>query len=343
MFNPTHFSSEKVPFEQVPTFGLETFQQKLLNNVLEKAPQILKIDGLKIIDALKNLTNQKLIKDAFTAPLPGSPPMIDDDIDDLPPLVKGMTMREILILGTIATILKKTDVLEAACHQSNKLETGSFQELVAVDSNRHLHVQKFGSYAPNRPCVILEAGGGSGGDSWGQVKDLLKDSAYGLSYDRAGLWLFSDSGSQPGSISQTMKDFEAMLTQLEEKGAIKSPYVLVGHSLGGVFMQLYAAMHPEKVAGLVLVDSSSDTVGEDPRMAPTFACPPAQDFLAIETFMPRSTAEVLFPRARHTLTAHAEAVHKKESLSVLGERIKKRSQPFFGNIPLRVITKRQNE
>lgn len=104
-------------------------------------------------------------------------------------------------------------------------------------------------------------------------------------------------------------------------------------------MQFYALNHPDKVAGLVLVDSSSDSMAEDLRMAPSFDIPEANDLQMLDPLMPRSTAELLFPRARHTLTAHAEAFHKKETLAILGTCVQEHATPVFGTTPLHVITR----
>lgn len=323
----------------IPLSGFTPEEEKLLIKVLDKAPSILGVDPLTIKNALNNLDNQKKIKEAFSSSLPGSPPIHEEDIDDLPPIVAGMTIREIVLLGTLATVLKVTDALEDACIRSNQIESGSFREWISIDAHRQLHVQKFGTPSPHHRCVIMESGGGTGGDSWGKVKELIEDSSYGFSYDRAGLWLFSDQSPNTGRLSQISQDFESMVTKLEEKGDIKSPYILVGHSLGGIFMQFYALNHPDKVAGLILVDSSNDTVAEDPRMAPSFNVPEAHDFHVLNHLMPRSTAEQLFPRARHTLTAYTEAVHKRETLSHFGQSVKKHAEPVFGNTPLCVITR----
>jgi pimeloyl-ACP methyl ester carboxylesterase len=70
-------------------------------------------------------------------------------------------------------------------------------------------------------------------------------------YDRAGLG-WSDPGPWPTTGKRIVADLHALL----DATRIPPPYVLVGHSVAGFHVRLYAARHPERVAGLVLVDSS---------------------------------------------------------------------------------------
>jgi pimeloyl-ACP methyl ester carboxylesterase len=71
-------------------------------------------------------------------------------------------------------------------------------------------------------------------------------------YDRAGQgWSDDSAGSRDGSA--VVADLRALLRRAHERG----PYVLVGHSAGGSYAMIYAARHPEEVAGMVLLDSTS--------------------------------------------------------------------------------------
>jgi pimeloyl-ACP methyl ester carboxylesterase len=71
-------------------------------------------------------------------------------------------------------------------------------------------------------------------------------------YDRAGMG-WSEMGPEPRDAKQISSELHTLVT----KAGIDGPYVLVGHSFGGLYMQTYAARYPNEVAGVALVESSS--------------------------------------------------------------------------------------
>ena len=73
------------------------------------------------------------------------------------------------------------------------------------------------------------------------------------SYDRAGVG-YSDPGRGPGDSATIVDDLHRLLTA----ASIKPPYLLVGHSLGGMHVRLYADVYPKEVVGMVLVDPSHE-------------------------------------------------------------------------------------
>jgi pimeloyl-ACP methyl ester carboxylesterase len=116
-----------------------------------------------------------------------------------------------------------------------------------VDLGTHrLHVLESGC---GRPTIVLEAGLMSTVLSWNDLQRELARSYRVISYDRAGLG-WSDLGPMPRTADRIVDELHAML----ERAAIPPPYVLVGHSFGGLTMPLFAARFPEKIAGMVLVD-----------------------------------------------------------------------------------------
>lgn len=102
-----------------------------------------------------------------------------------------------------------------------------------------------------KPAVVIDAGLGDGLNSWKNVQEQVSAFAQVCTYDRAGV-----GKSTPGPKPRTSQQMVAELHNLLIKAQIDGPYVLVGHSLGGLNIQLYAAEYPDEVAGMVLVDPS---------------------------------------------------------------------------------------
>jgi pimeloyl-ACP methyl ester carboxylesterase len=102
-----------------------------------------------------------------------------------------------------------------------------------------------------RPTVVLEHGAFGCAADWAVVQDRLAAKGLrSLAYDRAGLG-HSDPGPRPRDGRAIVADLAALLRTLDEPG----PYVLVGHSMGGLMVRLFALTHPEHAAGVVLVDA----------------------------------------------------------------------------------------
>ncbi len=101
------------------------------------------------------------------------------------------------------------------------------------------------------PTVILESGLGDAYVSWRKVQPQIAKFTRVCSYDRAGIG-YSDSSSQP----RTSKVMAAELHALLHAAGVPPPYVLVGHSMGGYNVRLYASLYRSEVAGMVLVDAS---------------------------------------------------------------------------------------
>jgi pimeloyl-ACP methyl ester carboxylesterase len=99
------------------------------------------------------------------------------------------------------------------------------------------------------PTVLFESGIGATNLNWAHVQDQVSRFAATASYDRSGLGWSSPcrSARTPGNIA---KELHALLAG----AGIKPPYVLVGHSFGGLVMRRFALMFPDEVASVVLVD-----------------------------------------------------------------------------------------
>lgn len=100
------------------------------------------------------------------------------------------------------------------------------------------------------PTVVFEAGLGHGKRTWGPVFNPVSAVTRSVAYDRAGYGQ-SEASRQSRDGLQIVLELRAML----QTQGIAPPYVLVGHSLGGTYMKLFAKTFPDEIAGVVLVDA----------------------------------------------------------------------------------------
>ena len=103
------------------------------------------------------------------------------------------------------------------------------------------------------PPVILESGFTGGLFPWGPIQTAVAQQTLTLSYERAGLGR-SDPGPNPRSAEQIARELHALLAAK----AIAPPYILVGHSAGGLFVRVFAHLYPKEIAGLVPVDPATE-------------------------------------------------------------------------------------
>jgi pimeloyl-ACP methyl ester carboxylesterase len=115
--------------------------------------------------------------------------------------------------------------------------------LVDIGGHR-LHIWCSGSGAPS---VILETGLGGSSADWGFVQPEVAGFTQVCSYDRAGMG-YSDPGPSP----RTTRRIAYELVQLLDRTGITGQVVLVGASIGGLAVRVFASEHPERTAGLVL-------------------------------------------------------------------------------------------
>lgn len=102
-----------------------------------------------------------------------------------------------------------------------------------------------------RPTVVIDTGMGESYESWESVIAALSHQTRVCAYDRAGYGR-SEPGPMPRDSRRAADELHLLLVNSGEDG----PFLLVGHSLGGLNMQVYANSHPEEVTGLVLLDPS---------------------------------------------------------------------------------------
>ena len=116
-----------------------------------------------------------------------------------------------------------------------------------------------------RPLIVLEHGAFGCAADWAVVQERLAAKGFrSLAYDRAGLG-HSDPGPEPRDGHAIVADLAALLRALGER----QPVVLVGHSMGGLMVRLFALTHPKQVLGVVLVDAVTPDIMNLPAGPPS--------------------------------------------------------------------------
>ena len=133
-------------------------------------------------------------------------------------------------------------------------------QLIDVGGHRlHLYCTGSGS-----PTVVLEPGQGGSSSDFGWITPAVARETRVCVYDRAGRG-WSDPANSPQDGAQIAADLHTLL----ERAHVPGPYVLAGHSFGGLYVQSFAAQFPDQVAGMVLLDSTAPkpgpTLPRDPK------------------------------------------------------------------------------
>jgi pimeloyl-ACP methyl ester carboxylesterase len=126
-----------------------------------------------------------------------------------------------------------------------------------IDVGGHsLHLSCTGS---GTPTVVLEPGAGGMSSSLGWIAPAVARDTRVCVYDRAGRgW------SEPADTAQDGAQIATDLHSLLQRGQVPGPYVLAGHSFGGLYVLTFAARYPDEVAGMVLVDSTAPASAANP-------------------------------------------------------------------------------
>jgi pimeloyl-ACP methyl ester carboxylesterase len=127
----------------------------------------------------------------------------------------------------------------------------------SVNGHR-MHINCTGS---GSPTIILEAGLGNDSLPWGGVQPVLSSTTRVCSYDRAGFG-WSDPLPAPRDADHIAAELHGLLQQAQVTG----PIVLMGHSIGGMYLRDYATRYPADIVGLIFEDSSTPLQDENPVM-----------------------------------------------------------------------------
>ncbi|MDW3652814.1 MAG: alpha/beta hydrolase [Bacteroidia bacterium] len=123
---------------------------------------------------------------------------------------------------------------------------GEFVEMGAFD----LHIHATGEKS-HKPSLVIETGQALPGEHYHWLSEGLKDSLRVIRYDRAGI-AYSDLSGTP----RDPKTIAHELHELLEKSGESPPYILLGHSFGGLFIRVYTQLYPDEVEGMIFLDSS---------------------------------------------------------------------------------------
>jgi pimeloyl-ACP methyl ester carboxylesterase len=150
------------------------------------------------------------------------------------------------LVSGIALLLLVGVIYERATLSLDVRRNPPLGKLVDVGGHRlHLYVR-----GDQGPTVVMDHGLGSLGLTWELVAPAVAKFARVVVYDRAG-YGWSDPGPLPRTSDRAAEELHTLL----HKAEIPGPYILVGHSLGGLNMRLFASRFPDEVVGMVLVDA----------------------------------------------------------------------------------------
>jgi pimeloyl-ACP methyl ester carboxylesterase len=195
------------------------------------------------------------------------------------------------------------------------------------------------------PTVVMDIGAGGNVLDWQPVQPEVAGFARVCTYDRGGAG-WSEPGAQPRTSQQFVEELHALLNN----AGIQDPYVLVGHSLGGNNVQLYASRYPDEVAGMVLVDPQfyNSPSYVDPELQTAFAEARPSPGLSLWSKILATIGVTRLPYTfggepdeRSAISTHAKDTYETmDELSSLEESAKERraATVSLGDKPLMVLS-----
>lgn len=243
----------------------------------------------------------------------------------------------------IVPILLFTGVLFEQYSRWN-LERTAFKEKTFVEINgKPLHYVKRGE---GTCTVVFQSGMGSSHRIWEDIQDNISQHAVTISYDRNGLMLSGDTG-----IPVTNDHISRELQILLKKTNCPKPYILVGHSMAGIYLRPFIRSNGEDIKGIILAESANPKLAEEAsgELLKALSMPP--DWLikfvvntgiyrVVFSFIPMSR-EIPFthPLHRQERDFFYRSYHKVlEELKNEKLNFKDAERYSFGDIPLTVIT-----
>lgn len=196
------------------------------------------------------------------------------------------------------------------------------------------------------PPIVILTGAGSYIHEWSSVIEPLSKITAVIEYDRGGYgW---------SELPNTPRDGHAIVQELAillQKSRIRGPYILIGHSLGGLYARLFAGLHPDLVAGLILVDSRHNHFSAElpelhqqgTRMA---SAVPVISFLSKfgilnlfeDQFLPRGLTHDEKELYKYIIGPKILKILPDEAKEVVNTEKMVSNTPFKRNLPLIIIT-----
>jgi len=153
------------------------------------------------------------------------------------------------IAGSIATLISVGFLYQWIGGHRDRRRFAHPGRWVTIGRGCKLYLLEKGAKRTGGPTVLFEAGIAATNLNWCHIQEIVSRFAGTASYDRCGLgW------SSPCRTARTPGNIAVELHDLLERAQIKPPYILVGHSFGGLVMRRYALLFPEEVASVLLVD-----------------------------------------------------------------------------------------
>ncbi|MEK5030973.1 alpha/beta hydrolase [Paenibacillus sp. FSL R7-0302] len=163
------------------------------------------------------------------------------------PKLRSRLLKFLLILvSTVLFLIGSGFLYEALSSSSARKNYPAPGQLVDA-GGYNLHIRQLGAGAPT---IILEAGSGETSLSWRDIPEKLAEHATVVTYDRAG-YAWSEQADTERTGANIVRELHTAL----QNAGLPGPYLMVGHSLGGMYARLFTQTYPEEVAGLVLIDA----------------------------------------------------------------------------------------
>lgn len=135
------------------------------------------------------------------------------------------------------------------------LSTYAQEQFIEIEGKKiWVHTKGIADRKPGEPLIVFESGLGTPLGHWDTLLEGVSELGPWLAYDRPGI-----GKSEPDEEMPTIQNVSQKLLKILEAFQLEPPYLLVGHSLGGVYVRGFAVYHPEKLAGLVIIDPGDFT------------------------------------------------------------------------------------